>query len=91
MSLFFFPYISGNGFFFSEYLHVCCKGKSEIFTKFQTSLVVTKTKKDSFWPAKLAKDQHKMHYHRAFTCKKDVTLAYPKRKICCIFGFKHLS
>ena len=31
-----------------------------------------------------------MHYHREFTCKRDVTLADPQRKISCSLGYKYL-
>ena len=32
-----------------------------------------------------------MHYHKEFTCKRDVTLANPIHKICCSFGYMYLS
>ena len=32
-----------------------------------------------------------MYYHREFTCKRDETLADPRRKISCSLGFKNLS
>ena len=30
-----------------------------------------------------------MHYHREFTCKRDITLANPQHKICCSLGYKY--
>ena len=32
-----------------------------------------------------------MQYHRGFTCKRDITLADPRRKIGCSLGYKYLS
>ena len=76
---------------FLEFLHEYCKEKSETCTKFKTSFVLTKNIKIRFWPASLVKNRHKMHYHREFTCKRDVTLADPRRKIGCSLGYKYLS
>ena len=47
--------------------------------------------KIGFWPAAPVKNQHKIHYHREFTCKRDITLADPQRKIGCSLGYKYLS
>ena len=51
------------------------QGKIWNFHKILASLVVTENIKNSFGPSVLVKNQHKMHYHREFTCKRDVTLA----------------
>ena len=74
---------------FWEFLHEYCQEKSETCTKFLTSFVVTKNIKIGFWPAAPVKNRHKMHYHREFTCKRDVTLADPRRKIGCSLGYKY--
>ena len=76
---------------FLDFLNVYCKEKSETCTKFYTSFVVTKNLKISFWPAVLVKNQHKMLYHRKFTCKRDITLADPWRKIGCSLVYKYRS
>ena len=71
---------------FLEFLHIYCKEKSETSTKSWTSFVVTKNIGISFWPAALVKNQHKRHFHREFTCKRDITLPDPWRKLSCILG-----
>ena len=68
---------------FLEFLHEYCKEKSETSTKFKSSLVLTKNIKIRFWPASPVKNRHKMHYHREFTYKREVTLADARRKIGC--------
>ena len=76
---------------FWDFRHEYCKGKSETCTQFETSFVVTKNIKIGFRPAAPVKNQHKMHYHREFTRKRDVTLADPRRKMGCSLGYKYLS
>ena len=77
--------------YFLEFLHEYCKEKSETCTKPQTSFVVTKNIEIGFWPASLVKIRHKTHYHREFTCKRDITLVDPWRKIGCSLGYRYLS
>ena len=76
---------------FLEFLHEYCKEKSETCTQFQTNFVVTKNIKIGFWPASPWRNRHEMHYHREFTCKRDVTLADPRCKIGCSFWYKYIS
>ena len=66
--------------------------KSESCTNFKTSFAVTKniTKNVFFLLAAPVKNRHKMHYHREFTCKRDITLAGPRSKFGCCFGYKYI-
>ena len=88
IELFLFSHSSDNGFL--EFLHEYCKEKCETCSKFKTSFVVTKNIKIGFWPASPVKNRHKLHYHREFTCKRDITLADPWRKIGCSLRYKYL-
>ena len=56
---------------------------------FLTSFVVNKNIKIIFVPAALVKNRNKMHYLRELTCKTDITLADPRRKIGCSLGYKY--
>ena len=87
--LFLFSFSSDNWFFLEFFLEYC-KENSETCKNFQTGFVVNKNVKISFWPAALVKNRHKMHYHREFTCKRDITLADPRRKIGCCLEYKYL-
>ena len=53
---------------------------------FKLVFVVTKNIKIGVQPAAPVKNWHKMHYHREFTCKRDITLANPRHKIGCSLG-----
>ena len=54
-------------------------------------LLCPKNIKIGFSLAAPVKNLHKMHYHSEFTCKGDITLADPRRKIGCSLGYKYLS
>ena len=76
---------------FLEFLHEYCKEKSETCTKFLNNFVVNKNIKIGFWPAAPVNNRHKIHCHREFTCKRDITFADPRCKMGCSLGYKYFS